>query len=122
VAAPVLQLASPAAVAATVALFALFLSATAFVAARNVLGDVKPVKALGVGPGPAVLATLPPTFGVNPFLALGAAILVDAAAFYLLFERSPRLVAYITLIHVVVSIIAGAIVFGLLAIISSAPI
>lgn len=119
--APVLQVASPVSVAATVAVFALFLSVTAFVAARNVLGDVSAVKALGVGPVPAVLATLPATIGVNPFLALGSALAVDAAAFYLLYERDPRLVAYITLIHVVVSIIAGAIVFGLLALISSAP-
>jgi hypothetical protein len=113
--------ASPASVLATVALSALFISLTAFVAARNVLGDVNPVKALGIGPGPAVLSTLPETFGINPFLALGAAILVDAAGFYLLYDRTPRLVAYMTLIHAVVTIIAGAILFGLLALISSAP-
>jgi hypothetical protein len=113
--------ASPVAVAGTVAAFALLLSLTAHVAARNVLGDVNPVRALGVGPVPAVLATLPQAFDVPSFLALGVALVADATAFHLLYDLRPRLTAYVTLIHVVVSIILGAIVFGLLALIASVP-
>jgi hypothetical protein len=109
------------AIAGTVALFALFLSITGFIAARNVLGDVSPVKALGLGPVPAVLATLPQAFDVPAVVVVVTALVADWAAVYFLYERSPRLAAYVTFIHVVVTIILGAIVFGLLALFASAP-
>jgi hypothetical protein len=113
--------ADPVAVAGTVAAFALLLSVTAHVAARNVLGDVRPVKALGVGPVPAMLATLPQAFDVPSFLALGVALAADATAFHLLYDLRPRLTAYVTLIHVVVTIILGAILFGVVALLASLP-
>jgi hypothetical protein len=116
-----LQTGSVLAIAGTVALFALFVSLTGFIAARNVLGDVSPVKALGLGPIPAVLATLPQAFGVSPAVVVVVALLADWAGVYYLYERSPRLAAYVTFIHAVVTIILGAVLFGLLALFASAP-
>ena len=50
-----LQTVTPITVLGTTLLFALFLSVTAHLAARNVLGDVDPRRALYVGPLPAVI-------------------------------------------------------------------
>jgi hypothetical protein len=116
-----LQTGSVLAIAGTVALFALFVSVTGFIAARNVLGDVSPVKALGLGPIPAVLATLPQAFGIHPAVVVVLALLADWAGVYYLYEQSPRLAAYVTFIHAVVTIILGAVLFGLLALFASAP-
>jgi hypothetical protein len=121
--APALPLqASVAAVLGTYLLFAAFLSATAFIAARNVLGDVPWRRYLVVGPPLAVIAFLAATFDLNSFLALAAALLVDAGMVTRLHDVRPRLVATITLIHAVVSMLLGAIVFGLVVIIGTAPV
>jgi predicted exporter len=53
--------------------------------------------------------------------ALPLALAADFGLFRYVYRRSNRLTAYVTLIHVVVSIILGVIVFGLLALIQSAP-
>ncbi|MFC6772141.1 hypothetical protein ACFQDD_11550, partial [Halorubrum pallidum] len=50
-----LQAVTPISVLGTTLLFAAFLSLTAHLAARNVLGDVDPRRALYVGPLPAVI-------------------------------------------------------------------
>jgi hypothetical protein len=109
-------------VAGTVGSLALFLSVTGHIAARNVLGDVSPRDAVGIGPLPAAIATLPPTFGVNPLLAIVAAVAVDLGAIKYLYGREWRLTAYITFIHVVVSIILGAVLVSLALLLSTAPI
>ncbi|SFL28132.1 hypothetical protein SAMN04487950_3222 [Halogranum rubrum] len=112
---------NPVAIAGTVGLFALFLSVTAHIAARNVLGDVEVKKAFVVGPLPAAIAVVSTAFGLSPFLAIALAISVDAVAISLLYKRSRRLTAYITAIHIVVSIILGAMLFSLAFLLSSAP-
>jgi hypothetical protein len=112
---------SPIAIAGTFASFAIFLSITAHIAARNVLGDVPVRNAFVVGPVPAVVAILVTTFGVNPFVGLVGALVLDGVAIALLYEQPRRLSAYITLIHFVVSVILGTIIFGVLALLTSAP-
>jgi len=52
-----LQTVTPVSVLGTIVLFALFLSVTAHLAARNVLGDVDPRRALYVGPLPRLSAS-----------------------------------------------------------------
>lgn len=116
-----LQTGRPLAVAGTVASLALFLTITAHIAARNVLGDVEARKALGVGPVPAAIAVVFATFEWPPALGVGLALVADAALFRVLYGQSGKLTAYIVLIHVVVSIILGTILFGLYALALSAP-
>lgn len=113
--------ATPLAVVGTVALFALFLSLTAHVAARNVLGDVSARRALLVGPVPAVVAVVTATFGVPPAVGVAVGLALDAAVIRYVYDRSWRLTAYVAFVHVVVTIIAGAVLFSLLALFASAP-
>ncbi|AUX09958.1 hypothetical protein AArcSl_2336 [Halalkaliarchaeum desulfuricum] len=112
---------SPLAVAGTFGLLAAFLSLTAFLAARNVLGDVPAVKALGVGPFPAAVAVVAGALDLPSALAIGVALLLDGAAIHYLYGESPRLSAYITLIHVVVTILLGTVLFGLLILLGTLP-
>ncbi|MFB6155832.1 MAG: hypothetical protein ABEJ22_08045 [Haloferacaceae archaeon] len=117
-----LQAASdPVAVAGTVGLFAVFLSVTAHVAARNVLGDVRVRRALVVGPLPAAIAVAGTAFEVPPLVNIAAALAVDFGAVRYAYGRDWRLSAYVTFIHVVVSVILGTILFALLFVISSMP-
>jgi hypothetical protein len=115
----------PLAVAGTFASFAIFLSITAHIAARNVLGDVPVRNAFVVGPVPAAVSVLVATFAADNsaviFLGVVTAILLDGVAIRALYEESTRLSAYITFIHFVVSVILGTIVFGLWALAISAP-
>lgn len=110
------------AVAGTFALFALFLSLTAHVAARNVLGDVELKKAFAIGPVPAAIAVVFTTFGWNSFLALGLAVGLDFALVRYLYGRPNRISAYVVFIHFVVTVILGTVLFGLLVLLSSAPV
>jgi hypothetical protein len=110
------------AVAGTFALFALFLSLTAHIAARNVLGEVELRNAFAIGPALATIAIVFTTFGWNSFVALALALGLDFVLVRYLYDQSTRLSAYIVLIHFVVTIILGTILFGLLAILTSAPI
>jgi hypothetical protein len=110
------------AVIATWLLFAAFVSFTAFIAARNLLGDVSLRRHAFVGPPIAAIAFLAATFEFSPFLALGAALVVDAAAFRYLHDLDRRLLAGVVVIHFVVSVILGAILFSLIALIGSAPV
>ncbi|ELZ76475.1 hypothetical protein C455_15026 [Haloferax larsenii JCM 13917] len=110
------------AVAGTFALFALFLSTTAHIAARNVLGDVEVKKAFAVGPVPAAIAVVFTAFQLNSFLALALAIASDFGLVRFIYGQSNRLSAYVVFIHFVVSVILGVILFGLAVILSSAPV
>jgi hypothetical protein len=112
----------PLAVAGTVGLFALFLSVTAHVAARNVLGDVAVRKAFVVGPVPAAIAVVTVAFELPSIPGLGLAIVTDALVIGFVYEQGTRLTALITLIHFVVTVIAGTIVVGVLALFASAPV
>ena len=114
---------SPSVVAAlgTVGLLALFLSVTAHLAARNVLGDVAIVKALGVGIGPAVVSLATQLLSLPSGLGVAVAIAVDGTAIKLLYDQSPRTTAYITLIHAVITIILGAVLGGAVALFVTAP-
>jgi hypothetical protein len=112
---------SPLAVAGTFASLALFLSITAHIAARNVLGDVPVKYALVVGPIPAAVAVVFTAFELNSFVAIFLAVALDGVAVKYLYGQSNRLSAYVTFVHVVVSIILGAVLFGLLLLLSSAP-
>lgn len=113
--------ATPLAIAGTAALFALFLSVTAHVAARNVLGDVDPRRALLVGPVPAVVAVGSTALNVHPALAIALAIALDAGAIAYAYGRSRRLTAYVTFIHLVVTVLLGTVLFALAILLSTAP-
>lgn len=108
-------------VLATYALFALFVSLTAFLAARNVLGDVPKAPALVVGPPLAAIAFLAATFEFNPFAALAAALVVDFGLQRYLYDVDTGLAAYVVFIHFVLSVLLGAVVFGVAALLASAP-
>jgi len=116
---------SPLAIAGTFASFAVFLSVTAHIAARNVLGDVPVRNAFVVGPIPAAISVLVATFAADStpvlFAGLVAAIALDGVAIHLLYGESRKLSAYVTLIHFVVSVILGTVIFGILALATSAP-
>lgn len=109
-------------VLATYVAFAAFLSFTAFLAARNLLGDVSLRRHALVGPPLAAIAFLTATFELPSFLALAAALAVDAAAFRYLHDLDRRLLAGAVLIHFVVSVILGAMLFALVALLGSAPV
>lgn len=109
-------------VLATYVAFAAFLSVTAFLAARNLLGDVSLRRHALVGPPLAAIAFLAATFELPSFLALAAALAVDAAAFRYLHDLDRRLLAAAVLIHFVVSVILGAMLFALVALLGSAPV
>ncbi|MEF8801796.1 MAG: hypothetical protein V5A56_12320 [Halolamina sp.] len=113
--------ASVVSVLGTYLLFALFLSLTAFLAARNVLGDVPWRRYLVVGPPLAAIAFLSATFGLNPYVALLTAVLIDAGLIARLHAVRPRLLAAITLIHFVVSVLLGAVVFGIVTLVGTMP-
>ena len=116
---------SPLAIAGTFASFAVFLSITAHIAARNVLGDVPVRNAFVVGPIPAAISVLVATFAADStpvlFAGLVAALVLDGVAIHLLYGESRKLSAYVTLIHFVVSVILGTVIFGILALATSAP-
>jgi len=108
-------------VVGTAALYSLFLSVTAFVAARNVLGDVPARAALLVGPAPAGVAVATAAFGLPPALGVALALAADAAMIRLAYGRGPALTAYVTVIHAVVSVILGTVLVALSFLIASAP-
>lgn len=112
---------SPLAVAGTFGLLALFLSLTAFLAARNVLGDVSAVKALGVGPFPAAVAVAAGALGLPSGPAIAVAVFLDAVAIHYFYGDSASLTTYITFIHIVVTILLGTVVFGLLILLGTIP-
>lgn len=105
----------------TVVGFALFLTLSAHLAARSVFGDVPRRPALALGTIPAVLGFGAATFPLNPFVALAAALVLDGFVAGSLYDVRGRLAAYFVLIHFVVSVILGAILYGIVAIWASMP-
>jgi hypothetical protein len=108
-------------VAGTLALLALFFTVTAHLAARNVLGDVEVKKAFAVGPVIPAISFVFVALNWPAVVAIPLALAADFGLFRALYADRLRLAGYLTVIHVVVSIILGVIVFGLLALIQSAP-
>jgi len=113
--------ATPLAVAGTAALFALFLSLTAHLAARNVLGDVPVRDAFLVGPLPAAIAVVAAALELPSLPAVALALVVDALLVRTVYDLDRRLTAGVTLVHAVVSVILGSILFSLYVLALSAP-
>lgn len=109
------------AVAGTLVLFALYLSATAHLAARNVLGDVPIRTALGVGPAPAAVAVVGVTVGLPPTITVPIAIAVDGVAISHFYDRPPILSAYITLLHGVITVLLSLVLGGITILLASRP-
>jgi hypothetical protein len=112
---------SPTAIIGTVGLLALFLSVTAHLAARNVLGDVAVIKALGVGIGPAVVSTGTALLSLPGVLGVALALAVDAVAIQLLYRQPRRTTGLITVIHAIITVILGTVVGGAVILYMSAP-
>ncbi|WP_251331230.1 DUF7473 family protein [Haloplanus pelagicus] len=109
------------AVAGTVAVFALFLSLTAHLAARNVLGDVPVRNAFLVGPVPAAVAVVAAALELPSIPAVLLALALDAALVRYVYDLDRRLTGAVTAIHAVVSVILGSVIFSLYVLVRSAP-
>ena len=115
------QTVTPVAVLGTTVLLALFLSVTAHLAARNVLGDVDPRRALYVGPLPAVISVVGNAFDAPAALVLPTALLVDGAMVRWSYGRTRRVVAAITLIHAVVTTLLSLVLLAVTILVASMP-
>ncbi|MUW16048.1 hypothetical protein GJ633_16740 [Halorubrum sp. CBA1125] len=116
-----LQTVTPVSVLGTILVFALFLSATAHLAARNVLGDVDPRRALYVGPMPAVLGVVGGALSVSEAVLVPAALLVDGAMFAWSYDQPRRIAIGMTLIHAVITTLVGIVLLGVTVLIASMP-
>ncbi|ELZ54545.1 MULTISPECIES: DUF7473 family protein [Halorubrum] len=116
-----LQTVTPVSVLGTTVLLALFLSVTAHVAARNVLGDVDPRRALYVGPLPAVISVVGNAFELPAALILLAGLLVDGTMFWWSYEEPRRVVAGMTLIHAVVTTLLAGVLILVSVLLASMP-
>jgi hypothetical protein len=109
----------------TYLVFAAFLTLTAHIAARNVMGDVRVDRALLVGPATAAVsfafvAALGPRAWV-PALAVPSAVAVDVAAIRRSYEVDWRLAGYVTLIHAVVTVLLGTVVISTVLLLTQGP-
>ena len=116
-----LQTVTPITVLGTTLLFALFLSVTAHLAARIVLGDVDPRRALYVGPLPAVIGVVGGAYAVSEALLLPTALLVDGAMFACSYDQPRRIVVGMTLIHAVITALLVIVLFGVSLLLSTMP-
>lgn len=114
------QAGTPAQFVGTFLLTAVFFSLTAHIAARYVLGDVPPVRALAVGIPLAVvvvaLVRLPPL--VIILLAFG----VDLLAFHLVYRLAYRTATFVAVAHYTVTLLLGLVITYTLQILSTAPV
>lgn len=101
--------------------FALFLAVSALLAARSVFGDAPKWPALAVGAVPAIVGFAATTLSVNPFLALAVALVLDGVVAGALYEVRARLAAYFVAVHFVASVVLGAALFSLAALLASMP-
>lgn len=100
---------------------AAFLSLTAHLAARNVLGDVSPRRALGIGPAPAAVAVATGALSLPPALALPAAVVLDWLAIRWRYEVGGRTATLIAVIHFTVSVLIGLVLVAAAVLLSSRP-
>ena len=115
------QAVTPVSVLGTILLFAVFLSVTAHLAARNVLGAVDPRRALYVGPLPAVIGVVGGAFSLPELLIVLAALIVDAVMFAWSYDQPPRVVAGMTLVHAVITTLLGVVFLGLAVLFAARP-
>lgn len=108
-------------VVGTYLLFSVFLSLTAFIASRNVIGDVPWRRYLLVGPPVAAIAFVGTAFDLNPVMVAMAALLVDAGLLVRLHDVRPRLQAAIVFIHVIVTVLLGVVIGGVVILVGTAP-
>jgi hypothetical protein len=111
----------PVAVAGTFLSFALFLSLTAHIAARNVLGDVPARKAFAVGPWPAAVAVVFTALSWPSAVAVALAVALDGLAVDRVYRPGRRLSLYVTFIHAVVSVLLGAVIVAGFLLLGTAP-
>lgn len=109
------------AVLGTLALLALFLSATAHLAARNVLGDVPVKAALFVGPLPATVAVVGGALELPPAVTLPVALALDFLVVRWTYDLESRTAAYVTFIHVVITVLLSVVVGGIVLLLASRP-
>ena len=100
---------------------ALFLAVTAHLAARNVIGEVTPSKALGVAVGPAVVSMATQLLSIPGGIGVVVALVVDGVAIHLLYEQPRRRSLYITFVHAIISVILGTVLIGGLILAASVP-
>ncbi|PSQ44729.1 hypothetical protein BRD17_03150 [Halobacteriales archaeon SW_7_68_16] len=98
---------------------ALFLSATAHVAARNVLGDVPIRRALAVGPVPAAAVVALAQHG--PGVTLVVTGLADLLAVHVIYRVRYRTAGLVTVIHVTISFLLTLALGSLIALLGTAP-
>ncbi|WP_049983961.1 hypothetical protein [Halorubrum sp. BV1] len=116
-----LQAVTPISVLGTTLVFAAFLSVTAHLAARNVLGDVDPRRALYIGPLPAVIGVVGGAFSITEALLVPLALLVDGGMFAWSYDQPRRAVVMMTVIHAVITTLLGIIVLGIGVLLASMP-
>ncbi|WP_418285521.1 DUF7473 family protein [Halorubrum sp. DTA46] len=115
------QTVTPVTVLGTTVAFALFLSVTAHLAARNVLGDVDPRRALYVGPLPAVIGVVGGAFSVPEALLVPLALVVDGIMFAWSYDQPRRVVVGMTLIHAVITTLLGIVLLGIAVLLAARP-
>ncbi|WP_049998113.1 DUF7473 family protein [Halococcus sediminicola] len=93
-------------------------SLTAHIAARNVLGDVPPKRALLVGPVPAAISLLLQQYGPLAFLL---AIATDFVLIRYVYRLKIRTTALVTFVHLVVSILVLFVVLSAYRLAGTAP-
>lgn len=105
----------------TVGLFGLFLAVTAHLAARNVLGDVSPTKALSVGVGPATVGIVTVLLSIPSGIGVIVALVVDGVAIHYLYDQPRRTSLRIMVVHAIVTVLLGTVLFGGLILAASIP-
>lgn len=100
---------SPLAYLGTFLLAAVVYSLTVHIAARYVLGDVPIHRALLVGPVVAVVVLVLGNYGA---LAVFLAIAVDFIAIRYVYQLTSRMAAFVTFIHIIVSILVLVVVLS----------
>ncbi|PAU83491.1 hypothetical protein CK500_08205 [Halorubrum salipaludis] len=116
-----LQTVTPITVLGTTVALALFLSLTAHLAARNVLGDVDPRRALYIGPLPAVTAIVGVTYALPEAVVVLVALVLDGAMFAWSYDQPRRLVVGMTVIHAVVTTLLGLVLFSASLLLATMP-
>jgi hypothetical protein len=110
---------SPVALLGTLVLTALFFGVTAHIAARYVLGDVPPGRALIVGVVPAVSVTALIRF--PPWIIILVAVVGDFLVVRAAYRLRHRTTALIVVVHFTVSMLLSLVVGGITLLLGTAP-
>ncbi|MFC6731379.1 MULTISPECIES: hypothetical protein [unclassified Haladaptatus] len=109
----------PLAVAGTFVLGALFYALTAHIAARYVLGDVPPTRALMVGPVPALVTILLQQYPVAVMLLMG--FIADFLAIRFIYRVRLKTGGLIAVVHYTVTVLLALVLANLVALLGTAP-